>query len=61
MDLSNQGLTYIFLVIPTLVALAVTGQGVFKLTKNQTGGGVILTFGVVFLGLVLAAYFLFIR
>jgi len=61
MDFSGPGLTYILLLIPTLFALAVMGQGLYKITKSEAGGGVVLVFGMVFLGLIGAAYFFFIK
>lgn len=61
MDFSGPGLTYIFLVIPTLFALAVVGQGVYKKSREESGGGVAIGFGVVFLLLIAAAYIFFIR
>lgn len=61
MDFSGPGLTYIFLVIPTLFSLAVVGQGMYKMGKGEPDGKVALGFGVVCLGLVATAYLLFIR
>ncbi len=61
MNFSGPGLTYILLVIPTLFALVVVGQGLYKMNKEQEGGGIAIGFGVVFLLLIGAAYFFFIR
>lgn len=61
MNLSGPGLSYIFLVIPTLFSLAVLGQGVYKLSKNEPDAKVALGFGVICLLLVGAAYWLFVR
>lgn len=61
MDLTGPGVAYIILVIPTLTALAVTGQGISKLVKQEEGGKVILGFGVTFIVIIAAAYFFFIR
>ena len=61
MDLSNPGITYILLVIPTLFALALTGQGIFKMVKDEQGGGVALSFGLICLVLIGATYFFFIQ
>lgn len=61
MNLTGPGLTYIFLVIPTLFALAVVGQGIAKLSRNEPDGKVALGFGLACLGLIGAAYFFFIR
>ena len=61
MDLTGPAVSYIILVIPTLTALAVTGQGVYKLVRQEEGGKVVFGFGLGFLGLIATAYFLFIR
>jgi len=61
MDLSNPGVTYILLVIPTLFAFVMTGQGLYKMTRDEEGGGVSLAFGVICLVLVGVTYLLFIR
>ncbi|MBI3385671.1 hypothetical protein HY031_01155 [Candidatus Gottesmanbacteria bacterium] len=61
MNFSGPGLSYIFLVIPTLFSLAVVGQGIYKMSRNEPDGSVALGFGVVCLVLVGAAYWLFIR
>lgn len=61
MDFSGPGFTYILLVIPTLFSLAVIAQGVYKLTKHEADGKITVGFGVFFLALIAAAYFLFIR
>ncbi|MDO8451725.1 MAG: hypothetical protein Q7S76_02540 [bacterium] len=61
MDLSAPGITYILLVIPTLIAAAVVGQGIYGLVRRKPDGGVTLVFGLIFLGLIASAYFFFIR
>ena len=61
MNLQGPGLTYIFLVIPTLFALAVVGQGFMKISRREPDGKVAFSFGIVCLGLVAAAYVLFIH
>ena len=61
MDLTSPAVTYIILVIPSLTALVVTGQGVYKLARHEEGGNVVLGFGITFLACVTAAYFFFIR
>ncbi len=61
MDLSGPGLIYVFLIIPTLFALVVMGQGVAKLAKGDKDGPIIMSVGCGFLGLIAAAYFFFIR
>ncbi len=61
MNFSGPGLSYIFLVIPTLFALAVVGQGIAKISRNEPDGKVALGFGIICLGLLASAYVLFIR
>ncbi|OGG12020.1 hypothetical protein A2Z00_03225 [Candidatus Gottesmanbacteria bacterium RBG_13_45_10] len=61
MNFSGPGLTYVFLVIPSIFALVVVLQGIEKLTRNDKEGWVALGFGVLFIILIAAAYFLFIR
>ncbi|MFC1646884.1 hypothetical protein ACFL1A_01240 [Patescibacteria group bacterium] len=61
MDFTKQGIVYVLLVIPTLYAVAVLGQGINKMTKNEPDFAVPLGFGIFLLLLIFAAYFLFIR
>ncbi len=61
MDFSSPGITYVLLVIPAIFSLAVIGQGVYKITKSEPDGGIVMGFGIFFLALIAAAYFLFIR
>jgi hypothetical protein len=61
MDLTSPGITYILLVIPTLIAIAVFGHGVLKISRNEPDGSAALVFGLLFFGLVVAAYYYFIR
>ena len=60
MNLSGPGTTYILLVIPTIFALSVVGQGLTKLANGERDGYVALGFGLVFLGAIGATYFFFI-
>lgn len=61
MDLSGSGIIYAFLIIPSFFAVVVVLQGIEKLTHNNSEGYVAIGFGVLFLILIAAAYFLFIR
>jgi len=61
MDLTSPGITYILLVIPTLIACAVFGQGVAKISRKEPDGPAALVFGLMFFGLVAAAYYYLIR
>ena len=59
--MDSAGITYAFLIIPSLFALIVVIQGVEKITKHESEGYVALGFGILFLLLIVAAYYLFIR
>lgn len=61
MDASTQVIIYTLLVIPTFFALTVMIQGLVKLAKGDSDGGVATGFGIFLLILIIAAYFLFIR
>ncbi len=61
MNLSGPGITYLLMVIPTLFALVVVGQGAYKIAHEEHDGGVVLSFGIIFLLVVVGAYFLFIK
>ncbi len=59
--MDSAGITYAFLIIPSLFALIVVIQGIEKITHKDSEGYVALGFGILFFILILAAYFLFIR
>lgn len=61
MDLSGSGVTYAFLIVPSLISLVVIIQGIEKLAKKEEGGGIAIGFGIFFMVLIAAAYFLYIR
>lgn len=61
MDLSGSGVTYAFLVVPSLIALVVVVQGIEKMTKHEPDGGVAIGFGIFFFVLIVAAYYLYIK
>lgn len=61
MDLSGSGVTYAFLIVPSLIAFVVVIQGIEKLTKQEPDGGVAIGFGLFFFILIAAAYFLYIK
>ncbi len=61
MDLSGSGVTYAFLIVPSLFALVVIIQGIEKATKQEPDAGVAIGFGIFFLILIAAAYFLYIK
>lgn len=59
--ISDSGIIYAFLVIPSLFALVVIAQGVEKLVHNNKEGYVALGFGTFFMVLIAVTYVLFIR
>jgi len=61
MNLSGSGVTYAFLIVPSLIALVVVIQGIEKLVKQEPDGGVAIGFGLFFMVLIAAAYFLYIK
>ncbi|MBI3577300.1 hypothetical protein HY086_04645 [Candidatus Gottesmanbacteria bacterium] len=61
MDFSTAGITYLLLIIPTLFALAVVGQGAVKVSRDEKDGKMILGFGIVFFVLIGVTYFFFIK
>ncbi len=61
MDFSGPGVTYAFMIVPSLIALVVVLQGIEKLTHRDPEGGVAIGFGILFLVLIVAAYYLYIK
>ena len=61
MDLSGPGVTYALMIIPSLFVVVVIIQGIEKLVKHEPDGTVAIGFGLVFLILIIAAYFLYIK
>jgi chromate transport protein ChrA len=61
MPLAGPGISYLLLVIPTLFAVVVVIQGIYKTAKDQSDGPMVMGFGVVFLAIIAAAYWFFIR
>ncbi len=61
MNLSGPGITYLLLIIPTLFALVVVGQGVYKINREEDDGKMIAGFGVILLVVIVLAYVFFIK
>jgi len=59
--MSDSGIIYAFLIIPSLFALVVLIQGIEKLVHDNKEGYVAIGFGIFFIVLIAAAYILFIR
>ena len=61
MDLSGPGVTYALMIIPSLFVVVVIIQGIEKLVRHDSDGGVAIGFGILFFILIIAAYFLYIK
>lgn len=61
MNLSGPGITYILLIIPTLLACVVVGDGIYKISKEEDDGKIVLGFGLILLAAIAIAYFFFIK
>jgi hypothetical protein len=61
MDLSGPGVTYALMIIPSVFVVVVILQGIEKTIKHDPEGGVAIGFGILFLILIVAAYFLYIK
>jgi hypothetical protein len=61
MNFSGAGISYAFMIIPSFFALVVILQGIEKLTHHDQEGYVAMGFGIFFMILIIAAFFLFIK
>lgn len=59
--MDGSGITYAFMIIPSMFALVVVFQGIEKISHQDSEGYVALGFGIFFLVLIAAAYFMFIK
>lgn len=50
---------YMILVLPTLFGLTLMGEGLNKVLKNETAGWLSIVIGILFIGVVIFAYFFF--
>lgn len=50
---------YMILVLPTLFGLTLVGEGLNKILKSDQAGWLSLIFGLLFIGVVIFAYFFF--
>ena len=48
---------YMILVLPSLFGLTLVGEGIHKIMNDENGGFLSLVFGVLFIGVVVFAYF----
>ena len=61
MDFSGPGVVYALMIIPSLFVAVVIFQGIEKVVKHEPDGKIAIGFGVLFLVLIVAAYFLYIK
>ena len=61
MDFSGPGVVYALMIIPSLFVVVVILQGIEKVVKHEPDGKVAIGFGILFLILIVAAYYLYIR
>lgn len=61
MNLSGPGVVYALMIVPTLFVVVVIIQGIEKTVKHEPDGKVAIGFGILFLILIVAAYFLYIK
>ena len=61
MDFSGQGVVYALMIIPSLFVVVVILQGIEKIAKHEPDGGVAIGFGILFLILIVLAYFFYIK
>lgn len=50
---------YMILVLPTLFGLTLVGEGLNKILKNEMQGWLSIVFGILFIGVVIFAFFFF--
>ncbi len=50
---------YMILVLPSLFGLTLVGEGINKILHEENGGFLNLIFGILFIGVVVFAYFFF--
>ena len=50
---------YMILVLPTLFGLTLVGEGINKVMNSERSGYLSLIFGILFIGVVVFAYFFF--
>lgn len=59
MTINDPQFIYIFLVLPSLFGITLVGEGLYKVSKEEWNGLINLILGVVFIGFVVIAYFMF--
>lgn len=61
MNLSGSGAVYAFMIIPALFVVVILVQGIEKMVKHEPDGPVAIGFAILFIILIAAAYFLYIK
>ena len=56
MDPKDTQFLYIILILPSLFGLTLLGEGLNKLIKSEIAGWISMIFGVLFIGVVVFAY-----
>ena len=56
---SDPQFLYMILVLPTLFGLTLVGEGLNKILKSDQAGWLSMIFGLMFIGVVIFAYFFF--
>lgn len=59
--MSGPAINYILLVIPAVFSVVVIAQGLYKISREEKDGPTIFIFGAIFLTLVFATYWFFIK
>jgi len=59
MSTSDPQFLYMILVLPSLFGLTLIGDGLNKVFHDEWGGVISIIFGVIFVGMVVFAYFFF--
>ena len=59
MTASDPQFLYMILVLPSLFGLTLVGDGLNKLMHEESGGFISILFGVIFIAVVVFAYFFF--
>ncbi|KKQ41323.1 MAG: hypothetical protein US60_C0043G0006 [Microgenomates group bacterium GW2011_GWC1_37_8] len=59
MSTSDPQFLYMILVLPSLFGLTLVGDGLNKIMHEESGGIISITFGLIFIGVVVFAYIFF--
>ena len=59
MNVNDPQFLYIFLILPALFGVTLIGEGICKVINEEWSGLINLVLGMVFIGFVVIAYFMF--